>query len=819
MLTVHYHRVDHDYNEPTLWTWDGTNTRQPEENELDPAGEDDFGVFFLIDPEDYGEPGEHSIVGFLPRLHKSWDYKDNGDRYWTPRLGNEIWLVSRDPRVYTERPDIAPSVRTAYLDSGELVSVHLSHGIELGRLVPSTFHVRSADGPSYPVHAVRAVEPTGGKTRMLELVLSESPPRRHELALLVDGYRAGTIERRGMDEENGRIELPLGAICSEEETIFRVFSPTALGVHVVLYDHPTGQAGRRMIPLEPTGQGIWEHSEQGDLHGRSYRLYVDAEGEAARREVVDIYTKCATGHDGHGKIIDPRRLDPQGFRPIRRPENITHPTDAIIWEAHVRDLSISSDSGVPQRHRGKYLGAAQRGTTVPNTKISTLIDHLLELGVTHVQLLPVQDFENDEISGPYNWGYMTVNFLSPEGWYASDHRSAARVSEFKELVKAFHEAGLRVVMDVVYNHTGHTSNFEAIAPGYYHRMRPDGSFWNGSGCGNEFRSESSMGRKFIVDCCKYWVEEYGVDGFRFDLMGLIDLETLEIIRNHLHAIDPTLLIYGEPWGAVPPDECGIRQVTYKPVLGGTGIGAFNDHMRDDLKGSPEGDDPGYIQNGARRDGVCRAVQGAIHDWAEDPSQVVQYAECHDNLTLWDKLAISAPDSSEETRLKMQTLGIGILAVSQGIFFLHGGMEFAREKNGNPNTYNAPDEINRIDWRRKKRFQDLFVYTKTLIAIRRAHPVFRLPGRKDVEDRMSFRDDLLPDPSAIAFVLDGTDLDGESWDETLVLINPAKEDLQFPLPEGDWQIYVQGRKCSTEPLVRASGEVSVPAHGLALLARP
>lgn len=670
------------------------------------------------------------------------------------------------------------------------------------------------------MEGVRALDPSGGVAHMVELVLREKADREHELVVLVHGFRSGVIDIRGVCTPafEDVTDIELGALCTAEQTTFRVFSPDSQAVYIVLYREATGDSGRDSRRMEHTGNGIWELTIPGDLHGKHYMVYVDTDGPLTRREVVDIYTRCATGHDGRGKIVDPRRLDPENFRPIQRPENIARPTDAVIYEAHVRDFTISQNSGVSTEHRGKYLGMVQHRTRLPGSNIQTGIDHLVELGVTHVQLLPVQDFENDEVKGPYNWGYMTVNFWSPEGWYASDPRTDSRIGELKELVKRFHDAGIRVVMDVVYNHTGHTSCFESIAPNYFHRMREDGSLWNGSGTGNEFRSESPMGRQFIVECCKYWVEEYGIDGFRFDLMGLIDKETMERVREELLSVDPTLLVYGEPWAAVGPEDTGLGKVLYKDNVAGTGIGCFNDNFRNALKGSPDGDEPGYVQNASHRDGVKKGIQGAIHDWAAQPGEAIQYADCHDNLCLWDKLELSTGIEDEAVLARMQRLAIGILAVSQGCMFLHGGSEFGRTKGGNHNSYNAPDSVNAFNWNLKKQHHDIFVYTQGMIAIRRGHPIFRLASREEIDRRLKFRDDLCPDSTCIAFTLDGSALEGESWQTVAVLINPTEHDLEFKLPEGNWLIYVQGASASIDPILPVCDSIPVAARTLAVIAR-
>lgn len=822
MLTIHYHRYDGNYDGIALWTWDRTGQQNPSEQDLEPVRWDDYGACFELNPDEYGINRHWHEIGFVARLHKDWNHKDGEDRYWSPDMGHAIWLVGGDPDIYTERPDTSPQVQAAYVDSPRLLTIRLSHGIELGRLVPRSFQIRSGSGTTFHVTTVRALDAHAGKARLLEVYTEEPLDLRFRVVVQVEGYRPSNALPRNIlfDREKYYCDMELGAIHAPEATTFRVFAPSAESVEVLLYSSATATQPHASHAMNPIGSGVWEVRVPGDLHERHYRFGVRCDGElGGRRDVVDIHARSLTGHDGHGIVLDLRKTDPAGFRPVQRPATIEAHTDAVIVEYSVRDFTRDQTSGVPSTERGKYLGFARRGTTVPGTTIKTGIDHLVELGVTHVQILPIHDFDNREDSDEYNWGYMTANFSSPDGWYSSNHRTSCRVAELKTMIKALHDAGIRVIMDVVYNHTSPTSTFEAIAPRYYHRRREDGRLWNGSGCGNEFHSEAPMARKFIVDSCLYWVREYGVDGFRFDLMGLVDIATMQEIRSRLQQIDPTLLLYGEPWAATGPEGTGIGRVTYKDVVAGTGIGAFNDQFRNALKGSPDGDESGYVQNGSARDGVKKGIQGSIHDWARQPYEAIQYATCHDNLCLFDKLELSAPEADEPVRLQMQCLTNGVLAISQGIMFLHGGEEFARTKHGNHNSYNAADSINAVNWLRKKKYQFVFDYTRAMIALRRAHPVFRLRTREEIERRLSFRDDWCPTPHCIAVRLDGHDLPGETWKEVLVFINPEAKDLEFPLPAGNWNVHAQGVLASVEAkLLTVCDRVPVMSRSLLVVAR-
>ncbi|MCC6546116.1 type I pullulanase [Candidatus Sumerlaeota bacterium] len=820
MVTIHYHRYDADYDGVAIWTWDGHAPGTKWDRDLEPVGEDEFGSIFKLDPADYLENSATPRVGFIPRIHHDWNWKDGGDRFWTPELGDQLWLIAGDPIAYTHRPDVTPRVEWAYLDGERIITLRLTHPATLGSLVPSHFHILDAQGTKCcDVVSVRALDPNEGRAHTLELTTFEAPEFRKDLFVSTDEHRAAELTPRRVLHDGAKLfrDVELGAICEDHQTTFRVFCPSARAVDVVLYNNAQTKKGRTLHPMTDRGLGIWEAVIAGDLDGKYYMIRADNVGSHVCREAVDPHSRCNGNLRGHGRVTNLRRTDPPDFRPVTRPATMEKPTDAVIYEVSVRDFTADAHSGVPEELRGKFLGASLRGTQMPGTLLSTGIDHLVELGVTHVQFLPIQDFDLDEESDEYNWGYMTACFNSPEGSYATNIYNDSRMMELKQMIAAFHKAGIRVIMDVVYNHTSPFATFEALAPGYFFRQRWDGSFWNGSGCGNEFRTEAPMARKFIVDSCLYWIKEFGVDGFRFDLMALVDLDTMIYLRDALRKIDPTLLVYGEPWAAQGPEGCGIPTLTTKHVLRGTGIGSFNDHFRNALKGSPDGGERGYVQSGEGRDRVKQGIEGAIHDWAQDPTEVIQYATCHDNLTLWDKLAISTDRAPEEARLKMQALTAGILAVSQGVMFLHGGHELARTKQGHHNSYNLPDEINRIEWERKDRFEALFLYMQGMIALRRAHPLFRLATRGEVEARLAWRDDLCMSPHSLVFEINGEGVAGESWKHALVVINPDGRDYQFNLPPGDWQVHVQGQLVTGRMLFKASGTIYVPERSLVVLA--
>ncbi|HZS06437.1 MAG TPA: type I pullulanase [Blastocatellia bacterium] len=619
---------------------------------------------------------------------------------------------------------------------------------------------------------------------------------------------------------------PLGALYSREKTVFRVWAPTADRVTLHLYSSPVGNTPHSIITLDhSTGaewDGTWETVVAGDQLGAYYTYTADGKDPRFNpsRELIDPYACAVTAHDGRAIVV--YDATPVADRPTFPVE------DAIIYELHVRDFTIDPDSGI--QRRGKYLGLAEAGTHLTGrTDISTGIDHLSDLGVNVVQILPIGEFHTDESEDLYGWGYDNVHFNSPDGWYATERFDARRVGEVKRMIDALHRRGIRVVLDVVYNHTfeavdkQRVYSFEGLVPGYYYRLKPDGSYWNGSGVGNEFRSEAPMARRFILDSVRYWVTEYKVDGFRFDLMGLIDDKTLELIVKELRAIDPNLLIYGEPWaGGTSPIE-----LSHKGKQRERGWAVFNDHFRDALKGNVfNGRETGFVQTGNHGWGVRQGVRGAIDDFASSPLEAINYVECHDNHTLWDRLVISTVDNStvtEADRRAMDKLAAAAIFTSQGIPFIQAGQEFLRTKGGDHNSYDKPDSVNMIRWRQKADNYDVSEYYRGLIKLRRTHPLFRLQTAAQVRRAVRFLDHdlgLSVPENCIAYQIEDVQ-EKDAWSRALVLLNPKPVTASFALPPGEWVIFGDGRRVRTAPLWQSisklvDGHAVVAARGALIL---
>lgn len=612
----------------------------------------------------------------------------------------------------------------------------------------------------------------------------------------------------------------LGAVWTKEETRFRVWAPTAEQVVLNLYKTGDGEDLIRQLPMRKAVHGTWITAVTGDLNGVYYTYSVTVDGDT--REAVDPYAKAAGVNGLRGMVVDLYSTNPEGFADEVKPA-MGNATDAVIYELHIRDFSMDESSGMV--HKGKYLAFTEHGTG-NSYGAATGIDYLKELGVTHVHLLPAFDYKSvdeSKLEEPqFNWGYDPQNYNVPEGSYSTDpYHGEVRIREFKQMVQALHKAGIRVVMDVVYNHTmdNQDSNFHRIVPGYYHRFTPDGNFSNASGCGNETASERVMMRKFMIDSVLYWTREYHIDGFRFDLMGIHDIKTMNELRRALNEAEPGLLVYGEGWtggmSQLPDGESAlkinVRQLDH-------GIAAFNDNLRDGIKGSVfEHEETGYISG---HDGLEDTIKFGIvaatrHEWidypkvlysnepwAMQPTQCVNYASAHDNLTLWDKITLSAPKDSVEDRMKMNLLSAAIILTSQGIPFFQAGEEFLRSKPLNAehtefddNSYVSPDSVNSLKWNSITENQIVVDYYKGLIAFRRSHAALRMTKTEDLEKRLRFFKWL--DPNLIAFIITHPD-EGE-----LCVIHNANRDWKpVHVPEGEWKVYVKGDR---------AGNVAIDTH--------
>ncbi|MFM7319917.1 MAG: pullulanase, partial [Armatimonadota bacterium] len=542
-------------------------------------------------------------------------------------------------------------------------------------------------------------------------------------------------------------------------------------------------------------------------HGLRYRFRVDIRGVAT--DTADLWCTGATADSRWSVVLDPARTNPPGWAATPVPR-LARSTDAVLYELHVRDLTIDPASGVPPAERGRYPGAVRRGAVRPDGKAAG-IDHLLRLGITHVQVLPIQNFNPDH-SRDYNWGYETTLFDVPEEQYSTRPEDpVAVVRDAKAMVQGFHRAGIGVVLDVVYNHTvpssGPASPFEATVPWYWFRTDLEGRILNESGVGNALADDRSMARRWMLESLTYWVREFRVDGFRFDLMGMFTPETVRAIEATLRRIRPDLLLHGEPWTGGGPVRFGVG------AQRGTRMAVFNDRFRGALRGDLDGDGRGFAAGAGDPAAVRDALAGSP-SIAADPLESLNYVSAHDNLTLRDKFSRTAPDTVPGAEARMFRLSAAAVLLAQGIAFLEGGVEIGRTKAGNPNSYNAGDGVNRFDWTRAARFDDDAEWLSGMVALRRAHPAFRLATRSERDRNVSFPTEGLPD-GVVAMRI--REVPGEPWRDLLVVLNGRTVPAHWTLPAGRWRRVADGNRVGDTGLVGETADI--PALGFVVLAVP
>ncbi|MBW4870552.1 type I pullulanase [Prevotella buccae] len=600
-----------------------------------------------------------------------------------------------------------------------------------------------------------------------------------------------------------------------EQTVFKLNAPVRPVLR--LYNAGTGGKLVKTVKLRPAGKNLWAATVKGDLKGRFYTF------DMGRGQTPGVFAKAVGVNGARGAVIDMASTNPQGWETDRRPATKS-PADLVVYEMHHRDFSIDASSGL--QHKGKFLALTEPGA----------IAHLKELGVNAIHILPSFDYasvDESHLERPqYNWGYDPLNYNVPEGSYSTDpYTPAVRIREFKQMVQALHKAGIRVILDVVYNHTFDLkgSNFERTYPGYYYRYKADGTPSDGSGCGNETASEQPLMRRFMIESVKYWINEYHIDGFRFDLMGIHDIETMRQIRAEVNKIDPTIFIYGEGWSAgtcAYPQEKLAMKANMKQL---PGIAAFSDEMRDALRG-PFSDDSkgGFLARvpGTEESLKFGIVGGVAHPqvdmskvnyskevWANEPTQMVAYVSCHDDMCLTDRLRASIPGISTDELVRLDLLAQTAVFTSQGVPFILSGEEMLRDKKGVHNSFNAPDSINHLDWNNLKKYPQVFDYYKGLIRLRKAHPAFRLGKAGLVRDNLRF---LSAPAHCVAYCISNRNVPGEEWNNTIVILNAGKEAAKVAVPEGKYTIVAKEGVIIPEGMGEMEGSEAFVAPQSALI---
>lgn len=619
---------------------------------------------------------------------------------------------------------------------------------------------------------------------------------------------------------------------SPAETKFSLWAPTAEEVRVLLFESGNEGSASNTFPMEMGENGTWNISIKEDLKGKFYTFNVKVNGKWLG-DTPGIMAKAVGVNGKRAAVLDLRSTDPEEWENDVRPP-LKNYADITVYEMHHRDFSLDSVSGI--QNKGKFLALTEQGTTSSSGE-KTGIDHLKELGITHVHLLPSYDYASvDETKldkAQYNWGYDPQNYNVPDGSYSTDpYKPDVRIREFKQMVQALHKAGIRVVLDVVYNHTFNTdeSNFERTVPGYFYRQTKDGQWANGSGCGNETASDRAMMRKYMIESILYWINEYHIDGFRFDLMGIHDIETMNEIRAAIDKIDPSIFMYGEGWAASSPQLEADRLAMKANVEKMPRIAAFSDEMRDGLRGGWDDDTKGAFLVGepghemSIKFGIVGAIEHpqVISDsvnyskkpWALQPTQMISYVSCHDDMCLADRLKATMPDASVEELAALQKLAETFVFTSQGVPFIFAGDEMMRDKKGVHNSYNSPDSINTIDWKNKTAHKDVFEYVKGLIAMRKAHPAFRMGDADMVRRQLEF----LPveNTNVVAFILKDN-ANGDSWKNIIVALNSRAEPVKLDIPSGKYTVICKDGKINMKGLGQVSGdELMVPARSAMII---
>ena len=615
----------------------------------------------------------------------------------------------------------------------------------------------------------------------------------------------------------------LGVFYSTTSTIFKVWAPTATSVKLRLYSEGAGGSALFEIAMQKVSQGVWKANIKKNIKNIYYTFQVEADGKLLQ-ETPDIYAKAVGVNGQRGMVVNMAETNPTNWQNDKRPA-LKNFTDIVLYESHVRDFSISKNSGI--KNKGKFLGLAETGTKSIDG-LATGLDHLKELGITHLHLLPSFDFNSVDETVPdlkYNWGYDPLNYNVPEGSYATDaYDGKVRIKEFKKMVQALHSNGIGVIMDVVYNHTSNRETpFNRFVPDYFYRKKADGTYSDATGCGNETASEKAMMRKFMIESVTHWVNEYHIDGFRFDLMGVHDIETMNNLSDALHKINEHIFIYGEGWtaGTSPLPEA-LRAVK-KNVNKLHKIAAFSDDLRDGLHGPYNNiNEKGFVSGATGlkesiKFGIVAATQHpqinysllnySKEPWAAGPSQTISYVSCHDDNTLFDRLKLGNPNATEADIIKMDKLSQTIVLTSQGVPFIHSGAEMLRTKKGIANSYNLPDSINEIDWSRKLKYNNVFNYYKGLIALRKSHPAFRMTSTKMIQQHLKFIE--TADPLLVIYQLSNY-ANNDSWKDIILLLNGEAKSKNLTLPAGKWTLVADGNIINEKSLMQFSGEILLPA---------
>lgn len=822
VVQVTYYRFDNAYDRPGLWVWSPDHQDTIQAREVFPSSTTSEGAVFEIRLADLGiqgQPGER--IGIIPRLRSSWDLKDGTDRFWTPALGNTIWLVQGENTIYTHQPVLEPAVRRALLEDERTVRFITNRALNDAILSNArAFSISTSNGGLAPSRVLPVRDGTGAVVSALATFPSSLYPLPSGATAGIQGMQPAPLLLGALQKDPSifSIDEPMGVTFTGTDAHFRVFSPNAERLDVEVFSNPSAATPSRTVSMMRDVNGGWEATlPRAEAEGSYYTYSVQLAGEGQPTHVADPAAINHVGRSDRTRITAPRSTDPPFFMPIQRPAFSGEMKDAVIYELQVQ--GFTAGGGTTHRMSGKYLGLVEAGTTLSSDRsVTTGLDHLKELGVTHVQLMPVSQFVPAPGSKDgYDWGYWPLAWMSPRGDFASSEDGDARLREFKQMVQRLHAEGIGVIVDLPLAQLSVQSSIEVIAPGAYTFMEANGRAATIADQAYRIDSSAPAARALMLQTVRFWMEEMGADGVRIEALGHIDKATAEAILATARDINPAALVYGTPWGTGASPH---GQTTDKAMLAGTGVAAYNDTYRDTLKGSPSGNNTGFVQEPRRlARNVERLIAGSIDAFATSSNDVLNLLTDHDGCTLWDKLAATT-NLPEQERMKLHLLAQGILLVSQGGVLLNGGDELLWSRNGQCWGWEAGLQVNTTPWANKARYRFATEYLAGLIALRRDHPVFRLGTAEEIRRRVRFLPpQQLPDPTCIAFTIEGNGLEGESWSSVFVIFNPTAEAQSLRLPGAQtWSAYVENGRASTSPLSVANGQVQVPGRTMAVLAR-
>ena len=846
-VIVHYQRSSGSYNPWNVWMWyagkDGMAYQFNKAGDGVTVTTDSYGA---IGTWDLPASAAASQVGFIIR-DNNWNKDPDGDRFITsfPEVNGiptaEIWVKSGSKFVWTKAPSSVPSLLAAQVTGLKELKLVFDNSFDMNT-EKGNFTIKSANGTAVEVASWSALTGSemGGWSVKATLVEQVRIGTAYTIEHPVYGSQESDLgslwDLQSFNDAYYYSGYDLGNTWTAQKTNFRVWAPTADSLDLVTYPSASSIASEGTVyPMTQDVKGTWVHELTGNQDGTIY-VYRAHFGNKVN-ETIDPYARAVVINGTRGVVVDLSSTNPAGWTESTRPDFGTgNPTDAVIYELHVRDLSIDPSSNIPLPHRGKYLAFTDLNTKYTKGKASTPtgLAAIKDLGVTHVELQPVYDFGSVDETGvgnQFNWGYDPKNYNVPEGSYSTDAANPkTRITELKQAIMSMHKNGLRVNMDAVYNHVQDSSSFafEMLVPGYWYRRDATGTKTSGSGCGNDTATEHPMVSKFIQDSVKYWAIEYKMDGFRFDLMGLIDVDTMNAIRTQLNDVDPTIIMLGEGWNTgTLPEAKRATQLNSAKI---PGIGTFNAIMRDGMKGdvfdetslgwvSGRYGDFASIQSGVVANAPFAGLAGAWIGGIE-PGQTVNYIESHDNTTFADKLRTSMGRKLPMTTIaKVSKLGTGLLFVSQGVPFIQAGQEFLRSKNFNKNSYNETDAINSLKWNTRITYASNVSYLKGLIALRKAHKAFRITSGQGIVDNLEFLDGTF---GQIGYKINGKSV-GDKWGTIVVLANSnPKKTASFTVAKGTYKLVVDANSAGVKTIKtvvvtgKSTGKIVVPAQSMMVL---